>query len=67
MCNSPLGKHFQTKYIYEMSLQIFGLKALVKSCLSVKDPNSNPRIDDVIGILMNILMFGEISREIESR
>ncbi|XP_047968754.1 sister chromatid cohesion protein PDS5 homolog A-like isoform X1 [Salvia hispanica] len=48
------------------SLKIFGLKALVKSCLSVKDPNSNPRIDDVIGILMNILMFGEISREIES-
>ncbi|KAG6385675.1 hypothetical protein SASPL_154511 [Salvia splendens] len=48
------------------SLKIFGLKALVKSCLSVKDPNSNPRIDDVIGILMNILMFGEISRDIES-
>ncbi|KAL1566908.1 sister chromatid cohesion protein PDS5 A-like [Salvia divinorum] len=48
------------------SLKIFGLKALVKSCLSVKDPNSNHRIDDVIGILKNILMFGEMSREIES-
>ncbi|KAH6775849.1 binding protein [Perilla frutescens var. hirtella] len=48
------------------SLKIFGLKALVKSCLSVKDPNLPSRIDDVIGILKNILLFGEMSREIES-
>lgn len=50
-----------------MPLQIFGLKALVKRCLSVKDPNLHSRIDDVMGILKNILMFGDISEEIESR
>lgn len=48
------------------SLKIFGLKALVKRCLSVKDPNLHSRIDDVMGILKNILMFGDISKEIES-
>lgn len=48
-------------------MQIFGVKALVKSYLPVKDPHLRSGIDGLIEILKNILSFGNISREIESR
>ncbi|CAI9087112.1 OLC1v1021103C1 [Oldenlandia corymbosa var. corymbosa] len=48
------------------SLKIFGLKTLVKSFLPVKDSNLRLGIDDLIGVLKNILCYGEISREIKS-
>ncbi|PIN12278.1 Sister chromatid cohesion complex Cohesin, subunit PDS5 [Handroanthus impetiginosus] len=48
------------------SLKIFGLKTLVKSYLPVKDAHLRSGIDDIIEILKNILLFGDISREIES-
>ncbi|KAL3625005.1 hypothetical protein CASFOL_031673 [Castilleja foliolosa] len=48
------------------SLKIFGLKALVKSYLPVKDAHLRSGIDDIIGIIKKILFFGDISKEIES-
>ncbi|KAK6124541.1 hypothetical protein DH2020_041711 [Rehmannia glutinosa] len=48
------------------SLKIFGVKALVKSYLPVKDAHLRSGIDGLIEILKNILSFGDISREIES-
>ncbi|KAI3466488.1 hypothetical protein Pfo_023151 [Paulownia fortunei] len=48
------------------SLKIFGIKALVKSYLPVKDAHLRCGIDDIIEILKNILLFGDISRQIES-
>ncbi|KAG8385890.1 hypothetical protein BUALT_Bualt03G0092100 [Buddleja alternifolia] len=48
------------------SLKIFGIKALVKSYLPVKDAHLRSGIDDLIQILKNILSFGNMSREIES-
>ncbi|KAL3521808.1 hypothetical protein ACH5RR_014642 [Cinchona calisaya] len=48
------------------SLKIFGIKTLVKSYLPVKDAHLRLGIDDLIGVLRNILCYGEISREIES-
>ncbi|KAG8365331.1 hypothetical protein BUALT_Bualt18G0093600 [Buddleja alternifolia] len=48
------------------SLKIFGVKALVKSYLPVKDAHLRSGIDDLIEILKNIVLFGDISREIES-
>ncbi|KAL0321041.1 UNVERIFIED_CONTAM: hypothetical protein Sradi_5365600 [Sesamum radiatum] len=46
------------------SLKIFGIKALVKSYLPVKDAHLRSGIDGIIEILKNILLFGDISREI---
>ncbi|KAL3614925.1 hypothetical protein CASFOL_040586 [Castilleja foliolosa] len=48
------------------SLKIFGLKALVKSYLPVKDAHLRSGIDDIIGIIKNILLFGDMSKQIES-
>ncbi|KAL9146836.1 hypothetical protein ABFS82_13G137100 [Erythranthe guttata] len=48
------------------SLKIFGVKALVKSYLPIKDPHLRSGVDGLIEILKNILSFGNISREIES-
>ncbi|KAL3624924.1 Sister chromatid cohesion protein PDS5 A [Castilleja foliolosa] len=39
---------------------------MVKSYLPVKDAHLRSGIDDVIGIIKNILFFGDISKEIES-
>ncbi|KAL6562372.1 hypothetical protein OROGR_003379 [Orobanche gracilis] len=48
------------------SLKIFGVKALVKSYLPVKDAHLRSGIDGLIKILKDILFFGDISSEIES-
>ncbi|KAH0747234.1 hypothetical protein KY285_008891 [Solanum tuberosum] len=48
------------------SMKIFGIKTLVKSYLPVKDANLRLGIDDLLGILKNILSFGEISIQIKS-
>ncbi|XP_075505571.1 sister chromatid cohesion protein PDS5 homolog A-like isoform X1 [Primulina tabacum] len=48
------------------SLKIFGVKALVKSYLPVKDPHLRSGIDDLVLILKNILTFGEYSSDIKS-
>lgn len=48
-------------------LQIFGIKTLVKSYLPVKDAHVRPGIDGLLNTLKNILSFGEISEDIESR
>lgn len=47
--------------------QVFGIKTLVKSYLPVKDAHLRPGIDDLLVLLGNILSFGEISEDIESR
>ncbi|OMO76990.1 Armadillo-like helical [Corchorus capsularis] len=47
-------------------LKVFGVKTLVKSYLPVKDAHLRPGIDDLLGLLKNILMFGEVSEDIES-
>ncbi|XP_022716254.1 sister chromatid cohesion protein PDS5 homolog A-like isoform X2 [Durio zibethinus] len=47
-------------------LKVFGIKTLVKSYLPVKDAHLRPAIDDLLGLLRNILSFGEISEDIES-
>lgn len=48
------------------SLKIFGIKTLVKSYLPVKDAHLRLGIDALLGILKNILSFGEISKHIKS-
>ncbi|KAI8001944.1 Protein C2-DOMAIN ABA-RELATED 11 [Camellia lanceoleosa] len=48
------------------SLKIFGIKTLVKSYLPVKDAHLRHGIDGLLEILKNILLFGEISKDIES-
>ncbi|KAJ6833750.1 sister chromatid cohesion protein PDS5-like protein A [Iris pallida] len=47
-------------------LKIFGIKTLVKSYLPVKDAHLRPGIGKIVGILKNILSFGDISKDIES-
>ncbi|CBI33245.3 unnamed protein product, partial [Vitis vinifera] len=47
-------------------LKIFGIKTMVKSYLPVKDAHLRLGIDDLLEILKNILLFGEISKDIES-
>ncbi|CAM8985985.1 unnamed protein product [Rhodiola kirilowii] len=48
------------------ALKIFAIKAMVKSYLPVKDAHLRPGIDDLIEILKNMLLYGEISKEITS-
>ncbi|XP_042521110.1 sister chromatid cohesion protein PDS5 homolog A-B isoform X2 [Macadamia integrifolia] len=48
------------------SLKIFGLKTLVKRYLPVKEAHLLPGIENLVGILRNILSFGEISKDIVS-
>ncbi|GAA0153559.1 chromatin/chromatin-binding, or -regulatory protein [Lithospermum erythrorhizon] len=43
------------------SLKIFGIKTMVNSFLPIKDAHLRMGIDDLIGILKNILLFGDIS------
>ncbi|XVF26230.1 hypothetical protein REPUB_Repub13aG0281300 [Reevesia pubescens] len=47
-------------------LKLFGIKTLVKSYLPVKDAHLRPAIDDLLGLLRNVISFGEISEDIES-
>ncbi|XP_021854385.2 sister chromatid cohesion protein PDS5 homolog A [Spinacia oleracea] len=47
-------------------LKIFGIKALVKSYLPVKDAHLRGGIDSLIEILRNMLSFGDFSEELES-
>ncbi|XVE87621.1 hypothetical protein DITRI_Ditri19aG0002600 [Diplodiscus trichospermus] len=47
-------------------LKVFAIKTLVKSYLPVKDAHLRPAVDDLLGLLRNILSFGEISENIES-
>ncbi|XP_039053711.1 sister chromatid cohesion protein PDS5 homolog A-like isoform X1 [Hibiscus syriacus] len=47
-------------------LKVFGIKTLVKSYLPVKDAHLRPAIDNLLGLLRNILSFGEISEDIKS-
>ncbi|CAI9783991.1 unnamed protein product [Fraxinus pennsylvanica] len=48
------------------SLKIYGIKALVKSYLPVKDAHLRSGIDTLVEMLKSILSFGEISRNIQS-
>ncbi|XP_010252783.1 PREDICTED: sister chromatid cohesion protein PDS5 homolog B [Nelumbo nucifera] len=48
------------------SLKIFGIKTLVKSYLPVKDAHLRLGIENLLGILKNVLTFGEISEDIKS-
>uniref|UniRef100_A0A6N2K709 Sister chromatid cohesion protein n=1 Tax=Salix viminalis TaxID=40686 RepID=A0A6N2K709_SALVM len=47
-------------------LKIYGIKTLVNSYLPVKDVQLRHGIDSHLEILRNILIFGEISKDIES-
>ncbi|XP_034898204.1 sister chromatid cohesion protein PDS5 homolog A isoform X1 [Populus alba] len=47
-------------------LKIYGIKTLVNSYLPVKDVQLRRGIDSHLEILRNILLFGEISKDIES-
>ncbi|KAK6932870.1 hypothetical protein RJ641_002494 [Dillenia turbinata] len=47
-------------------LKIFGIKTLVKSYLPAKDAHLRLGIDGLLGILRNMLSFGEISQDIIS-
>lgn len=48
-------------------VQIYGIKTLVKSYLPVKDAHVRPDIDSLLGILRNMLSYGEISKDLQSR
>ncbi|KAE8709123.1 putative ARF GTPase activator [Hibiscus syriacus] len=54
------------QYISEHGVQVFGIKTLVKSYLPVKDAHLRPAIDDLLGLLRNLLSFGKISEDIKS-
>ncbi|RDX89521.1 Sister chromatid cohesion protein PDS5-like B, partial [Mucuna pruriens] len=47
-------------------LKIYGIKILVKSYLPVKDAHVRPDIDSLLDILRNILLYGEISKDLKS-
>ncbi|KAL2932207.1 Sister chromatid cohesion protein PDS5-like protein B [Bienertia sinuspersici] len=47
-------------------LKIFGIKALVKSYLPVKDAHLRGGIDSLIEILKNMLSFGDYSKDLDS-
>ncbi|XP_077217250.1 sister chromatid cohesion protein PDS5 homolog A-like isoform X2 [Tasmannia lanceolata] len=47
-------------------LKIYGIKALVKSYLPAKDAHLRVGIENLLGILVNILTFGEVSNDIKS-
>ncbi|KAK8944554.1 hypothetical protein KSP39_PZI007591 [Platanthera zijinensis] len=48
------------------SLKMLGIKTLVKSYLSVKDTPLRTGIDKLIGILRNVLIYGDISEDVVS-
>ncbi|XP_010530075.1 PREDICTED: sister chromatid cohesion protein PDS5 homolog A-like [Tarenaya hassleriana] len=47
-------------------LKIYGIKTLVKSYLPFNDAHLRAGVDDLLGLLKNILSFGEVSEDIES-
>ncbi|KAL1214039.1 putative sister chromatid cohesion protein PDS5 [Cardamine amara subsp. amara] len=47
-------------------LKIYGIKTLVKSYLPFKDAHLRAGVDDLLGLLKNILSFGEVSEDLES-
>lgn len=47
-------------------LKIYGIKALVKSYLPVRDAHLRLGIENLIGIIKNTLSFGEVSEDIKS-
>ncbi|XP_023643045.1 sister chromatid cohesion protein PDS5 homolog A isoform X3 [Capsella rubella] len=47
-------------------LKIYGIKTLVKSYLPFKDAHLRVGVDDLLGLLKNILSFGEVSEDLES-
>ncbi|CAJ1941535.1 unnamed protein product [Sphenostylis stenocarpa] len=47
-------------------LKIYGIKTFVKSYLPVKDAHVRPDIDRILDILRNILLYGEISKDLKS-
>ncbi|ESQ39921.1 hypothetical protein EUTSA_v10000739mg [Eutrema salsugineum] len=47
-------------------LKIYGIKTLVKSYLPFKDAHLRTGVDDLLGLLRNILSFGEVSEDLES-
>ncbi|CAA6670696.1 unnamed protein product [Spirodela intermedia] len=70
-CNSKTQKKFKhTDDWNERSevclLKIFGIKTLVRSYLPTKDALLRSGIENLLGILRNILSFGEISNSIKS-
>lgn len=54
-------------FFFDCMLQIFSIKTLVKSYLPIRDAHLRPGIEKVMEILKNVLSFGEISKDIESR
>ncbi|CAH2046001.1 unnamed protein product [Thlaspi arvense] len=48
-------------------LKIYGIKTLVKSYLPLKDAHLRMGVDDLLQLLKNILSFGEVSKDLESR
>lgn len=61
-----VGFHIDPFFLLSL-LQIYGIKTLVKSYLPAKDAHVRPGIDGLLGILRNILSYGEISKELQSR
>ncbi|XP_044461448.1 sister chromatid cohesion protein PDS5 homolog A isoform X2 [Mangifera indica] len=47
-------------------LKIYGIKTLVKSYLPIKDAHLRPGIEELLGILRNMLSHGEMSEDLES-
>ncbi|KAK7387666.1 hypothetical protein VNO78_22454 [Psophocarpus tetragonolobus] len=47
-------------------LKIYGIKTFVMSYLPVKDAHVRPDIDKLLDILRNILLYGEISKDLKS-
>ncbi|XP_047148775.1 sister chromatid cohesion protein PDS5 homolog A-like isoform X1 [Vigna umbellata] len=47
-------------------LKIYGIKTFVKSYLPVKDAHVRPDIDRILDILRNILLYGEVSKDLKS-
>uniref|UniRef100_A0A1J3FJR8 Sister chromatid cohesion protein PDS5-like protein B n=1 Tax=Noccaea caerulescens TaxID=107243 RepID=A0A1J3FJR8_NOCCA len=47
-------------------LKIYGIKTLVKSYLPFKDAHLRTGVDDLLGLLKNILSFGEVSEDLKS-
>ncbi|XP_057757523.1 sister chromatid cohesion protein PDS5 homolog A-like isoform X1 [Arachis stenosperma] len=48
-------------------LKIYGIKTIVKSYMPVKDAHVRSGIDSLLHILRNMLSYGEISKDLQSR
>ncbi|XP_010227757.1 sister chromatid cohesion protein PDS5 homolog A isoform X2 [Brachypodium distachyon] len=51
---------------YSCLLKIYGIKTLVKSCLPCKDAQADSGLEKLMGILKNILTYGDISPDMIS-